>query len=67
MLIQKFLKKHGFNFLCDAYPQKLRNAIAHNNFIIAKDGTMQILRNGAYPPKNSQKHSIKWMKSCVPQ
>jgi hypothetical protein len=39
----KFLKRHGFDFLCQACPRKLRNAIAHNSFLIQQDGSVRTM------------------------
>lgn len=47
----KFLKKHGFEFFSEICPKDLRNAIAHLNFDIDSDGTIQIKNGKKYTKK----------------
>jgi hypothetical protein len=43
----KFLEKHGYGFLTNVCPRKIRNAIAHSDFVIKDDGTVEI-ENGRH-------------------
>src|SRR5271157_5207153 len=38
----KFLEKHGYDFLTEVCPRRIRNAIAHSDFVIKEDGTLEI-------------------------
>jgi hypothetical protein len=42
----KFLEKHGYGFLSEICPRRIRNAIAHNDFVIEEDGTVEITEKG---------------------
>ncbi len=42
----KFLEKHGYGFLSGICPRRIRNAIAHNDFVIKEDGTVEITEKG---------------------
>ena len=44
----KFLAKHGFEFLSEICPRDIRNMIAHNDFIIQEDGTIERVKNGTW-------------------
>ena len=41
LTIGQFLKKHGFNFLSEICPRDIRNMVAHSDFVIQEDGTIQ--------------------------
>lgn len=47
----KFLKKHELEFFSEICPRDLRNAIAHLNFDIDSDGTIQIKDGKKYTKK----------------
>jgi hypothetical protein len=42
----KFLAKHGFEFLSEICPRDIRNMVAHNDFIIQEDGTIERVKKG---------------------
>ncbi|MEE9458737.1 MAG: hypothetical protein V3V84_03120 [Candidatus Bathyarchaeia archaeon] len=56
----RFLNKHGFEFLSEIIPRKIRNDIAHQNFKIESDGTILLSKKG-----KSEKLSDKIMDKMV--
>ena len=60
-----FLEKHGHSYIKQIANRNLRNAIAHSNFKIDKDGCVIILKNNRFSEKKTPAELLEIYKNVV--